>query len=94
MAASENVVDCGERLDIAAAGDLHANLVEALGRDCPVRLDISRLTQVDTAGVQLLVAFTVEAHNKGIRVEWHGRPEPLHQAARRLGLADRLASED
>lgn len=94
MAASQTVVDCGERLDIAAAGDLHADLVEALGQDRPVQLDVSRLTQVDTAGVQLLVAFTLEAHNKGIRVEWHGSPEPLHQAAHGLGLADRLAPQD
>lgn len=94
MAATEIRIDCGEQLDISAAGGLHTELSGALDRGQPVSIDVSRLDQVDTAGAQLLLAFTREAGKKGIRVDWLGDPACLRDAAQRLGVASDLALPD
>lgn len=42
-------------MTIYRAADLKKALIGALAADAPIRVDLSRVTELDTAGVQLLV---------------------------------------
>lgn len=86
-------MDLGERLDITLVGALHGRLTDALREaadaDGKVVLDGARLEHIDTAGVQLLVAFARAAEG---RWRWAGgeAPAAVTGAAARLGLSDAL----
>lgn len=75
---------------IADVGDLHQHLRKALESSAIV-LDGSTVERVDTAALQLLVAFQRDAQKRGRRVNWAGVSAPLHDAAMQLGLAQVLA---
>ena len=82
-------VDLGERLDITLTGTLKEPLVEAMASGGAVELEGGKLQRVDTAGIQLLVAF-----NRAAAGQWRWRggqpPRPVVEAAGRLGLAEEL----
>jgi phospholipid transport system transporter-binding protein len=54
-------------------------------------LDATAVERVDTAALQLLVAFHRDALARGGKVAWAGVSTPLREAAERLGLAQALA---
>jgi anti-anti-sigma regulatory factor len=75
---------------IASVGDLHAHLREALNAP-QIVLDGTTVDRIDTAALQLLVAFQRDAQQQGRQVNWLGASGPLHDAATQLGLAQVLA---
>jgi len=80
-----------EALELATVKAGHAQLLAAeLVRGGEVLLDGCRLERIDTAGVQLLVAFIHSAGAQGCRVSWVNFPLVLFHAAEELGLADCL----
>ncbi len=54
------------------------------------RVDMARVTAVDTAGLQLLVALRVEAAMHDAEVEWLESSAAVEDAARALNLAGEL----
>ncbi len=85
MAKASQRVDLGERLDITLTGAIKERLVEALGSGEAVELDGNQLKRIDTAGVQLLVAF---GRGAGAGWRWRGGTPPglVVETAARLGL--------
>lgn len=79
-------VDCR----IADVGGLHQQLRKAL-ESSEIVLDGTTVERVDTAALQVLVAFQRDAQKHGCRVSWAGVSAPLHDAATQLGLAQVLA---
>jgi len=63
-------------------------LQRLLDGSAPVRIDISALKSVDSAGVQLLLAVRQEADRRGIPLEYCGESGELFNALTLLGLAD------
>ncbi len=63
-------------------------LLRQLDRGEPLRIDVGALQSVDTAGVQLLLAFRQEADRRGIPVDYCGESPELFNALRLLGLGD------
>jgi anti-anti-sigma regulatory factor len=60
-----------------------------LAADCgteKVLIDGSQVEHVDTAGLQLLVAFAQAQAKSGRSLQWSGVSEPLLRSSRRLGL--------
>ncbi len=53
-------------------------------------IDVSGLTAVDTAGVQLLLAIAREAGRRSVRIEFRGDSPALTQALKLLGLEGAL----
>ncbi len=51
-----------------------------------LRLDGGDVAQVDTAGVQVIVAAIASARRDGVKREWLAASPPLRDAARRLGV--------
>ena len=57
-----------------------------LGRD--VILDASAVSKIDTAGLQLLVAFVRQLRSSGRTLQWDGATPELQRAATQLDLLD------
>jgi phospholipid transport system transporter-binding protein len=63
-----------------------------LALDAPLNtLEAIGVERVDTAALQLLVAFHRDAQARGGQVAWAGVSVPLRDAAERLGLTKTLA---
>jgi anti-anti-sigma regulatory factor len=79
----------GDSLTIEQVGAVHADLAGRLNEKHLV-LDAVSLTRIDTAGLQLLMAFIRDAEGRGARVEWRAPPPALRESARRIGLEGAL----
>jgi ABC-type transporter Mla MlaB component len=75
-------------LEIKDVEDAHRQLMALLARTSAVAVDVSRVGAVDTAGVQLLLAFQSEAVNRGVAVAFCGESAALKHALSALGLSD------
>jgi anti-anti-sigma regulatory factor len=72
-------------------GDVEASRHALLGQfdgHAPIKIDISAIQSVDTAGVQLLLAVRQEADRRGIRLEYCGDSPELFGALKVLGLLE------
>jgi anti-anti-sigma regulatory factor len=58
----------------------------------PFEIDGSAVQQVDTAGVQLVVAFALDCLERGVPYGWKGRSAALDDAIRVLGVGALLES--
>ena len=75
---------------IAEVGELQARLLDAL-ESPQIVLDAGTVDRVDTAALQLLVAFQREAKQRERQVQWAQVNAPLRDAADQLGLSEVLA---
>ena len=82
---STNTVALGKQLDISMAGMLYQQLSTALDNEETPVLDGSETERVDTAGVQLLMAFRRQAEFQGRDWEWMNQPACLDEAESLLG---------
>lgn len=87
---SETRVNMPADCRIADVGELHTQLKGALGGS-QIVLNGDTVDRVDTAALQLLVAFQHEARKRERQVQWAGVSAPLHDAASQLGLVEALA---
>lgn len=82
------------RLDAACtlreAPDLHFALLGAVVSPDSQVIDAGGVERVDTAGLQLLVAFVRQRAATAQPVEWSAVSPELLRAAQRLGLLDEL----
>jgi phospholipid transport system transporter-binding protein len=68
-----------------------AELAERLDESGPVQIDGSGVERVDTATLQLLVAFVRDLHAEARAVEWVDCSPALRRAAGSLGLESALS---
>jgi anti-anti-sigma regulatory factor len=87
---SESRIGMPADLRIAAVDELRTTLRDALGAP-QIVLDAAAVERVDTAALQLLVAFQRAAKQHARQVRWTGVSAPLEEAASQLGLAEALA---
>jgi len=79
-------IDCAESLDITVVADLYREFQDNLAQGKPVTVDLGKVNRIDTAAVQLLVAFAGEAVTKNIAISWKDTPEAVVDAFRVLGM--------
>ena len=79
-----------EELTIASVSEDRDRLVQLLQPDGEVELDLEGVTEIDTAGVQLLVALRKEAEAMGCACHIAGSGESVLDAFGRLGLGGHL----
>lgn len=93
--ATDNVIniDLGDALGIADVSDLYEQLSEALKNAKDVVFQAGDLEVVDSAALQLLVAYHREAPRFDLTVRWEQQSEALRQAATTLGLTSALGLE-
>ncbi|ALO43526.1 STAS domain-containing protein [Pseudoalteromonas phenolica] len=78
-------------LTISHVEEFHQQVLQVLHAEHDVSIDVSDVTRVDTASIQVLCAL--QKHlldiNNGIR--WHGESQSLSKAVDELGLTELLA---
>ena len=85
--------ELGERLDVAEAGALAKELTEFLEKaKTDIEIGLGRVRIVDTAGVQLMIAFAREAQKRGRMVRFGELSDAFSEAARLLGVAKEFAT--
>lgn len=77
-------------LGIAGAAVLKENLQGLLSDVQPLEINAAAVERVDTAAVQLLLAFAQEVRRRKRSLRWVGVSAPLYQTAEVLGLARSL----
>ena len=82
----------GASCTIHEASALRAHLLEKAAHPGPYEIDGSAVQQIDTAGVQLVVAFALDCLERGIHYVWTGRSPVLEEATRTLGVNALLES--
>ncbi|TCV94873.1 anti-anti-sigma regulatory factor [Luteibacter rhizovicinus] len=73
-------------LRIGAAPALRDILLTALASGKPVQIDGAGVTHVDTAGLQLLAAFSRDARARDLAPVWLAASDSLHKGVATLGL--------
>lgn len=92
--ALETVIDCGERLDIFEIENFYTRLQQAKDAGNPIVFDAAHIQRIDTAALQVLVAFFSEASSSSLKLTWRTPSEVLCQSARLLGILKELALPD
>lgn len=75
---------------IVHAAALHRTLSEHLASGQPLRVDGSRVEEIDTAILQLLASLWRSSAERGSACTWAGVSEPLRRAAALIDLAELL----
>jgi anti-anti-sigma regulatory factor len=78
------------RLSIAQCMDLHRTLTACSKGKAPLLLDGSRVEEIDTAILQLLVTAWLGGAKRGVECRWQGVSEALRHSARLIGVAAAL----
>lgn len=77
-------------LDVSGARAGYQTLNEALVRALPLQVHAAGLERLDTAALQLLVAFYEVARERGLRFDWQSVSPALKSSAEALGLTEAL----
>ena len=88
--APDATIRLGAQLTIREAVPLRAEMLERVDGVDPVGLDASGVQKVDTAGLQVLLAFVDQRRKAGSQVAWTGCSEPLRKAAAQLAIESAL----
>ena len=82
----------GASCTIHEAPALRSHLITQASHPGPYEIDGRAVQQIDTAGVQLVVAFALDCLERGIHYSWSGRSAALDEAIRTLGVGALLES--
>jgi anti-anti-sigma regulatory factor len=85
---------CLESLDIRQVSELKPQLLHVLEAAQPVTIQAQDIERSDTAGLQLLTAFFIDARAKGIAIAWDQPSEALRQSASLMGVAGLLELDE
>ena len=80
----------GTACTIQEAAAVRAHLLAQAALPGPYEIDGGSVEMVDTAGVQLIVAFALDCLEKGVPYKWAGRSATLDKAIELLGVSPRL----
>ena len=87
---SRRKVTLSGSVGIAQAQLLQETLAPLLTRKAKVSIDLGAVERIDTAILQLLLAFSREGQARGMPVDWTALNESSIDAARLVGLDDEL----
>jgi anti-anti-sigma regulatory factor len=82
----------GTACTIHEAQALRAHLLEQATHPGPYEIDGGAVEQIDTAGVQLVVAFALDCLERNVHYVWKARSPALEEAIQILGVAPLLES--
>jgi len=82
---------CGSDLNIQSASKLKARLEKTLEKQVKTyTLNASKVEKVDTAGLQLLIAFVEEAMSQGSEIQWQKPNDVFLNSTKLLGMQQQL----
>ena len=77
-------------VDISTIAELKAELIDAIDTAGNVSLDLSSVTRIDAAGLQLRCALVKHGETNGQKVKWVGHSAAIFRAASLLDLQSTL----
>ena len=80
----------GTSCTIQEAEAVRAHLLSQAALPGPYEIDGGSVEMVDTAGIQLIVAFALDCLEKGVAYRWTGRSATLDKAIELLGVTPLL----
>lgn len=86
----KTVITCPESLDISIVTDFSVQLNTALEAKQDIQFQAAGIERADTAALQLLCAFFLDAQAEGLNVEWLEPSEALLGATKQIGLSEHL----
>ncbi len=86
IATSADVLKLPTLCTISAVEQLRALLLQRIEEPEALRLDATAVERIDTAGLQLLIAFLRDRKARQAKVIWVGCSDPLLRAAQTLGV--------
>jgi phospholipid transport system transporter-binding protein len=90
VAACQVRVVLGTSCTFQEAAAIRAHLLAKAAQPGPYEIDGASVENIDTAGVQLIIAFTLDCLEKGVAYKWIGRSPTLEKAIELLGVAPLL----
>ncbi len=84
------LIKCQPELDIANAGTLRQQLLDALQIREPLEIDAEAVRKIHTSALQLFLSVMLEAQSQSVPVRWRNPSPTLVEGARLLGLAEHL----
>jgi anti-anti-sigma factor len=75
-------------VDLAIGDDLEFAGRDAIDRAMPVRLDVSRVTFIDSVGLGFVARMASAEREQGRRLALVGAPRAVHEAVHLVGLAE------
>lgn len=89
--ANSTTMDLGTELTIPKVGELYVEALRLLTEESEIKVDLSDLQVVDTAGVQFLLALSEAAELAGHPLKVSSHSSALNDAIATLGLKSQLA---
>lgn len=83
-------ISFNSHFNIKEVAETRKQLQSALDNCTSVQLDFTDVEVVDTAALQLLLAFTNDARKREVSIVWNQPAEALYRSAELLGLANEL----
>ena len=93
MTKNMTTLDCGQQLSIAQLEDWYLRCLKIVLACDDVFIDVSRLQKIDTAALQLLYQFHIQAQQVGIKVIWSDMSESFQDAIILSGLSFTMESQ-
>jgi anti-anti-sigma regulatory factor len=87
-------IELAAQLNISHAAELHRSLCATLTDGAAVEVDGTRVEEIDTAILQLLVSFWRDRAERGVGCAWNGVSPALRRTANLLGLSESLHFPD
>lgn len=87
------IIDCPAQMDIAGVSPLY-EFLRSLGDESALVLKADEVERIDTATLQLLVAFVRDAKHRQVSVSWQSPTAIVYEAAGLLGVKNELGLED
>ncbi len=78
-------------LDIFQVCEIRDQLLQASREGRPIVLEAKSVDRLDTAFIQMLVAFFAHVRSIGVEARWKTIPDSISHAAQQLGLAEHIA---
>jgi phospholipid transport system transporter-binding protein len=85
------LLDLGAKCTIIRAEELHTQMETLLQSGLDVEIDASKVEQIDTSALQLLLSFHQTLENDGRNVLWKSPSDQLLTTAKLLGVDQHLA---
>lgn len=86
-------ISCEESLDIRQVDELKPKLLQALEAEQAITIQAQKVERADTAGLQLLATFFIDARARELAIKWDAPSETLIKAANLIGLGAVLGLE-
>lgn len=86
----KTVITCPNSLDISIVTEFSAELKNALEAKQTIQFQAVDVERADTAALQMLCAFFLDAQAEGLEIEWLEPSEALIGCSKQIGLSEHL----